>query len=314
MTQESIAAAEPKMRRHGSIRMHATHLGVWDGHVDEKAMRGVLRGMLGRLCARGWHVERDPRTLKHYASIADDHWVGRKGDLQMYAQACGRTCEIEFFQEVQRPKDPSPNGGRYDFGKFECMPPRLRLMFAVEMAAVIQKLRSYGYTTSEKFLDRGTATLPQAVMRTAAGRDPAADPLASFNERWESNRFKRDKTGWPTISEYDRDGRNSDRDKIPLRNGETRYFRDCRGHLQRATVFTNMNDRWMVVYGGSVTWVSGWELFHCARPDLEPRRLMPNQPQRLQRELDKAIAARNGKRVATLATLLDRIGWPQTNG
>ena len=301
------------LRRTGEIRQHDTHLSVWEDGVDEKAMRRVLRGMLARLAARGWRIERDPTVLKNYPVIADRYWVGRKGDLQMCADTMGRTCKIEFFQDVLRPKDPNSNGGRYDFDKFKGMPRHLRLMFCVEVAAVIHKLLSYGYHVQESFVDRiGSRSLPHAVLLTAQGMDPAADPLAYFNARWkmgQGERFERDASGWPTEKEYGA-SYNTDRDKLPIRNGEVRYFRGHDGYLRRGTVFTNMNTGWSVVHGGTVSYVTCSDLFHCARPDLEPRRLVRGQPARLLRELERATATRNGARVAALAKVLDRVGWP----
>lgn len=138
----------------------------------------------------------------------------------------------------------------------------------------------------------------------SAGTRRADDPLRTFNDGWTAERFERDETGWPTVKEYDHDGRNCDRDKVSLRNGQTRYFRDDRGRLQRGTVYTNMNSMWMVVFGGSVTYMSGCYLFSCERPDLEPRRVMPGQKERLRDELAKAVAASNFRRVEVLARVL----------
>lgn len=138
----------------------------------------------------------------------------------------------------------------------------------------------------------------------------AENPLRQFNERWGADRFVRDETGWPAFSEYSDYGRNLDRDKRPLRNGETRYFRDYHGHLQRGTVYTNMNSMWMVVYGGSVTYVGGWELFSCERPDLEPRRVVSNGAERLRAVFDAAVKAEDFAAVARLAKVMARVAPP----
>jgi hypothetical protein len=309
ITTHENATTSKTFRRHGSIRQHQTHLSVWEEKVDERAMRRVLRGMLARLSSRGWHVERDPQVLTNFPSIADRHWYGRKGDLQMVAETHGRACKIEFFQEAERGKAPNPNGGRYDFDKFNRMPRRLRLAFCVEAGAVVEKLRSYGYTSDSHFAATAKSAA-HGVMLGAIGMDPAADPLAHFNVGWSSDRFERDETGWPTVAEYDRLGRNRDRDGVPVRNGEHRYFRAGDGYLRRGVVFTNMNEMWMVVHGAGVDWVSSRELFQCERPDLEPRRLVARQRERLAKELNKAVAARSGSRIAAIAKVLDCVGWP----
>ncbi len=42
------------------------------------------------------------------------HFVGRRGDLEFYAERYPRGFRIEFFQNVNFE---NPNGGRYDFEK-----------------------------------------------------------------------------------------------------------------------------------------------------------------------------------------------------
>ena len=312
--------SEPKtLQRVGFIHQSGTYLGVWEEDVDERAMLNVLRGVLGHLNSRGWQLERDPDCVKNYPSIAHYHWVGRKGDLQLVASTGGRALEMEFFQEIERGADPNPHGGRYDYDKFGRMPPRIRLLFCVETAAVIRKLRTYGYKMRPRdaAAEARARSMAHAVMLNAVGLKPADDPLEYFNSRWCSEhmgkrmpRFERDETGWPTLKEY---GIHpiADRDGLRVRTGEIRYFRGDDGRLRRGVVYPNMNGSWMVVHGGSVSWVQSRQLFFCGRHDIEPRRVVPGQSKRLLKELNKAIEAQNGARVAVLGRLLDRIGWPE---
>jgi len=297
--KRKAAATGPSLPRTGSTNIFDTHVGVWEEDVDEPAMRLVFLAMLDHLRLRGWHVEQDPGVLERHPSIADGYWVGHKGDLRMYAETGGRHSKAEFYQELHVE---NPNGGRYDFDKFSRMPRTMQLQCVVEITALARMLVTLGYTLGN---DMREATLMRDVLR-AARRDHYGDPpLVQFNKSWEADRFKRDETGWPCVSEYDY-GSNKDRDGIPLRNGETRYFRQ-RGRLLRGTVYTNMNNMWMVVLGGGVTYEAGCYLFHCDRPDMEPRRLVSGQAKRVRAELEKALKAGDYQRVAKLAKVCQKL-------
>jgi len=296
------------MKRSGEvILVNGTHVGVWEDEVDEDGLLLVIRGVLGHLSKRGWKVERDPDTQRNYPEIAHCFFCGRKGDLELRVRVSGCHAEIELYQNVANVTN--PHGGQYEFDKFAKMPRRLRLPCVVELAAIVRELTERGYALGKGF-DLTTEGAPfllrvlRACEGESAGTRRADEPLRTFNDGWTAERFERDETGWPVVSEYDHDGRNCDRDKVSLRNGQTRYFRDGRGRLQRGTVYTNMNSMWMVVFGGSVTYMSGCYLFSCERPDLEPRRVMPGQKKRLRDELAKAVAASNLRRVEVLARVL----------
>lgn len=298
--RHKATTAGPSLPRAGSTNIFETHFGLWEEDVDEPGMRLVFHAMLDHLRSRGWHVEQDPRTLEHFPTLADWRWVGHKGDLRMHAKTNGRASQIDFYQEIHVE---NPNGGRYDFDKFNRMPRTMQLQCVVEMTALARKALSLGYTLGN---DMREATLMRDVLR-AARRDHYGDPpLVQFNRTWQADRFKRDEIGWPTVAEYDRGGRNWDRDHVPLRNGETRYFRQ-RGRLLRGVVYTNMGNMWMVVLGGGVTYEAGFNLFYCDRPDLEPRRLVPGQAKRVRAELDKALKAGAYGRVERLAKVCQKL-------
>lgn len=293
--------------RTGTIRIYRTHVSVWEERVDETAMRRVFRSLLARMLRRGWSIQRDPRTVKNYPSIADWHWSGTKGDLWMQAETRGRTASVEFFQELNVD---NPNGGRYDHDKFARMPPSLRGRCVVEMAVVVRRLFEHGYAPGGR---RGPSTavdpdnLLRSVLRLAEDQ-PHPDILVAFNAGWNfpsgRPRFERDERGWPTVGEYDRNGRNRDRDGVPLRNGETRYFRGRNGRLLRGSVFTNMNEMWSIDTGCGRHYMHRSKLFHCERPDIEQRRVMPGQADRLLKELKGAIENKAYTRAATLARAL----------
>jgi hypothetical protein len=288
--------------RAGQVRMFNTHVGAWEERVDERAMRREFYGVLAALAARGWALDLEPEALRHYTAIADRQFYGRKGDLELHASTAGRMMEFEFFQNVANGEN--PNGGRYDFDKFRRMPRHLRLPCAVEMTAVARRMLARGYTFGDTTA-AGAPTLAARVLRIAEGeRD--RDPFQRLESMWHWHCRERDAHGWPVPSTYDRDGKERDRDGVPLRCGETRSFRDRHGRLLRGVVFPALNEQWLVIHGAGADGVHRSELFHCARPDLEPRRLVPGQGRRLRRELEQAVAANDYRRIAALARVLDR--------
>lgn len=292
------------MKRTGNMWLYDTSLNVWEEHVDEAGMYPVLKAALRRLERRGFAVAQDPNTLKNYPSLARWHWVGKRQDLEFHAQLSGRHLQIEFFQNVV--SGGNRNGGRYDFGRFALMPHRLRLQFVVDMSLVAYALCDIGY----QFQEDGHSAEPlepwPLTIRDIASRrrDLERTPLERFNASWRANRFERDETGWPSAKELkswpypDRTGR-------PVRTGDTKYLRH-KGRLQRCTVYPNMNGMWQACFGDQVRYVTTGELFECERPDLEPRRYVPGQLERLEKELAAAVTAKNYRRVAVLGRALQR--------
>ncbi len=285
----------------GTINFFETHIGAWEepsGPVRELVLPGLyerFRSVLARLrYQRGFRVHQDATVDPQ---IRRGYYVGRKGDLEFHAEACGRTFKIEFFQNVNVE---NRNGGRYDFRKFERMPRTMQLACAVEMSHVLRKLLELGYVLKGTRQGITSAEL-LPVLRHAQGRTDEGDPLASFNRGWSNHRFERDASGWPTVasvscgwwSSKDRDGR-------PLVSGETLYCRR-NGRLFRGVARPAPNDQWLLISHGRAVHVHARELFRCEDPSAEPRRLVPGQPKRVRAELEKALEANAYRRVEALA-------------
>lgn len=321
---DSVARADDL--RSGDIRVYDTSVALWEGddggppwtsEQRDRVFREVERefkSLLSRMRSRGWKVLRDPEVAKRHKCIAHLHWLGTKGDLRFFAEAGGRTAKVEFYQEISID---NPNGGRYDFDKMGRMPRRdLRLQCAVEMAAVVTKLVERGYTLPREIRQDRILfdTLHVAEDRS---RTRGKDPLQVFNERWNSpwdwkrgtHRFERDETGWPTVKEYNPHGHNVDRDRRPVVNGSTMYYRK-NGRLVRGTAYTNIGEQWRLVHGAEPSWgeyMSSRNLFHCTNPDQQKRRLVPGQEARLRKELEKSLKANDYARVATLGRVLAKL-------
>ena len=305
LTTEHVAqpTTRPTFPREGALVVHDTQIFAREENVDKNGMHAVLRSMLARLRSRGHVMQRCPQTAKNHPSLAPDTWVGRLGDLECLVEVRGRLLEAAFFQNVANVTN--QYGGRYDLGKYRRMPRTIRLQCVVEMTAVLNKLRELGYAfESPSFAE----PMSMLAVRDAAEPPKRWGTLDDFNSHWDSewdrkrgtHRFERDETGWPTAKEI---GHHLDRDRVPVRNGELRYFRD-RGRLVRGIVRTNMNGMW---YVGDFACASSHELFLCEDPAAEPRRLVPKQLERLRGEIDKALKVNDYRRVETLARVIQRL-------
>lgn len=290
----------------GTINFFETHIGAWEETRDFEAVGERFRSLMARLRDhRGFRVRQDTSVNR---LIRRSYYIGSKGDLKFHAHAAGRTFQIEFFQEINVE---NRNGGRYDFRKFERMPRTMQLACAVELSHVLRKLLELGYVLPGRRQGITSAEL-LPVLRHAQGRTDEGNPLAAFNQSWNfesdwerGGRFERDASGWPTVAAVS-DGRPSiDRDGRLLVSGETMYCRRD-GRLFRGVARPVPNGSWLLISHGCGVHVQPSELFRCADPSAEPRRLVTKQRERVRAELEKALKANAYERVETLARVLGR--------
>ena len=288
--------------RVGDIRLHDTQVAVWEDNREFDSMQEVFRQLVEHLRGRGFAMERDPHTVKHYACIADWHYLGRKGDLEVDAQTSGRTAKVEFFQNLNIE---NPNGGRYDFKKLGRMPRTMRLQCIVEMVNAILFLETLGYKVEPK--DLGAGPRLRAVLQQAEGnREANLSPLERYNARtWPDKR----RAAWHTPEELGPAYTRTDKDGRLLCNGDVRYFYHYTKRLMRGVVYTNDNSMWSVCLADG-TWidqVSSGALFWTDDPaSLSQRLHRETQVSRVQRELTKATQAQDWKRVGVLARAIEK--------
>lgn len=255
-----------------------------------------------RLCevliGKGFAIGADPRTMQRCSGIAKYHRLGRCRDLWVKAQVYPMGCEFAFFQEIVRT---NPNSGYYDFDKRAKMPYLIGKQFEAALAAMKAHL-----------LERGFVAEPEKVA------SPNPDPLAYFNDQWDSewdkkrgvHRFERDESGWPAASEL-RFWPGKDADGASLTHGAIRYRRDAKGYLQRGRVYGGINGTWLFVYGPGrrdFTHASAREFFSCD-PRTVPRKQHPiaRRVARLRQEMQKAVEAEAFERAARIRDAVRRI-------
>lgn len=84
-----------------------------DWHRQRFHHYALLHRVFNMLRNEGFEIEKDKNVHK---VIRKSHFVGRRGDLELHAERYPRGFKIEFFQNVSFE---NPNGGRYDFEKFQ---------------------------------------------------------------------------------------------------------------------------------------------------------------------------------------------------
>jgi len=298
---EQVASLSTSLRE-GTVQVHETRVAVWEENCDEEGMRVVFRKILGLLRSRGFALERDPRTVRHYPTIAAWHYVGQKGDLWVNVETCGRTASAEFFQERNVE---NKSGGRYGLNKFSRMPRDMRLPCAVEMGALVRKALSLGYKWPERAMYGGDM-LANSVLRCAEKRYLDQTPLGRFNRQWGGDRFRRDETGWPNDAEHNSYGAYTSSDGHKLRNSKAVYFRDHKGRLGRGVVHPRIGGDVDIYVNDVLYWECRLESGTWVDFPGGPRKCFKDHQARLEQELTKATKAKNWRRVGVLARELGR--------
>lgn len=293
--------------RTGEIAVIETALHVWEEECspDEKILP-VLYGILCHLGWRGFEITRDAQTLKHYPTLANNCWVGERRGLRFVATVSGRHLEVVFYQDEHTN---NRNGGRYSFGKLALMPERMRLVAMAEMVALVRYALGFGYGVSKERGLLGRAPLALEVRDSMTGNYLRREtPLEHYRRHWGSNRHNTDERGFMLMAEMrwwpwalkDRDG-------VPLTTGDTRFTYKGGSHrLKRVTIYPEPNGQWLCDANGELFMAQGNDLFLCD-PTAVPRRLAPDQHERLKKEALKAFEEGRYARLETLARVLGRL-------
>lgn len=203
---------------------------------------------------------------KQEAGIRRDYYIGRRGDLELYAHRYPAGFEIMFFQNVVIE---NKNGGRYDFDKFQKMPYIIRLRFMKYRDKIIALLKSVEDLKDES----------KADPRLAEEWIKARYVEEWHHEQKDMNFLLSDLYG-QTQEPYN--GR--DRDKKTLHNGDVKYFRHWNGRLYRGRVYHNINNMWWVILDRfTVQNMASFELFDLTPEDNRRRQAKPRIPEAYQK-------------------------------
>jgi hypothetical protein len=313
----------PQINRTGAVHFHDASLAVWEEGLINPQMTMEQREAWGRQFKRevfarivqalnrlGWTVTRPAireHDAKHYGGTVA-RWASErrrecsKGDLHGELSIGGCHIEFKMWQDLVVP-DRKDGKGRYSFDKEKHMPYVLRL----EMERTRRRVRDYLCNVFS-----GYVFVPPKLA------SPNPDPLAWFNDSWDSehekrrgvHRFDRGPDGWPTDRELGNWNR-KDSDGALLTSGATRWCRDSKGRLLRGRVYGGINGMWDFIYGpGRRDWMrESANSFFTYQPGLTPMKVTPARLRRdrLERLLAEAVKAQRFERAAVLRDILGEL-------
>lgn len=282
----------------GAVSVRSGHVGIWAHDVNEGLKRATHDAVVRTLSYNRFVMRLDRDTLERHgkgaigSDFCRDHHEGHNGDLHVRVHSYGRSTEVDFFVVPQYPQGTWERMGAYN--------QRRCIVHAFELAKAAVSL---GYEFQDgRFHGNVGATLELRTIRNCMVRPrESLAALEKFNAGWTSKRFKRDASGWPCESEYN----SCSRSRHPgVRAGDTVYAVE-KGRLIRGTACPNMNDMWWMETGIGEIWPRQTMLLDPEIPT-RPTRDQSNRRKRLVEELTKSIETKNYRRVARIATVLER--------
>lgn len=208
----------------------------------------LLHRVFNMLRNEGFEIEKDKNVHK---VIRKNYFVGRRGDLQLHAERYPRGFKIEFFQNVSFE---NPNGGRYDFEKFQKMPYLIRLQYIKYMNKIV-----YIVNHLEDLAPDQSRLNPKLAEEWIKAR---------YVEEWHHEQKDMNFNLTDTDGEEQPLYNGLDRDKKVLRNGDIKYFRHWNGYLYRGRVYHNINNMWWVIVDKyTVRNIAAFDLFDLTPED-----------------------------------------------
>lgn len=256
--------------------------GIW--HKHKFLHYGYFYQLINMLGAEGFDVRKDPDVDE---IIRNDHWIGKRGDLEFHAEKYPNGFKIEFFQNVVYE---NRNGGRYDFDKFQKMPYMIRLHYQKYMNQLIRLLK-YLVDVEDK-----TTRSPKLAEEWIKCR---------YAEEWHHEQkdvnFDLRSLDGQTQPPYN----GVDRDKKQLHNGDIKYFRHQNGYLYRGRIYHNINNMWWVIMDKyTVINIAAFDLFDLAPDDKRGRQAKARVPE----EYKNRVNAIHESKTKELAAELRRRG------
>jgi len=219
----------------------------------------ILHRLLNFMRSRGWSIKNDESVGE---CIRKGYWIGRKGDLEFCSHRYPIGFKIDFFQNIIYK---NPNGGRYDFDRFDKMPYLIKLLFQNEVRHMKLFLESLGCVdTSKQIYKKAEDEIKQRFVECCHHPQKTMDEFELSDLDGQTCKYS-----------YN----NTDRDKKTIYNGQIKYFRDRRtGRLMRGIVYHNINNMWWVILNHSqYTNIADFELFDPSEVDFKNRRLRPDR-------------------------------------
>lgn len=252
-----------------SYRIYDTGIRYSNNTEERKAWRepyahySTFHRVLNMLRDEGFTIEKDAETAR---CIRKDYYIGRRGDLEVEGRKFPAGFEITFFQNVNIK---NPNGGRYDFDKFQLMPYMIGLQYIKYMRKIVDFL-NYMKDLDDKSDYR---------YKYAEDQIKALYVSEWHHEQTDMNFKLSDldgSTGEPSYNMLDRD-------KKEILNGQIKYFRYWDGRIRRGKVYHHINNMWFVILDKyNYTCEASFYLFDLSPDDYLGRKKTPRLPKEYQ--------------------------------
>jgi hypothetical protein len=167
-------------------------------------------------------IQTDQRILEKFPTLSDSHWEGNKGELLFKAEIYPAGFKIEFYQEVNKE---NPNGGYYDFNRFELMPYLIKCQFILTRDKIKKLLDKEGFKDESepdfKYAYDNVMYRIKSCYHYKEGKELPSYEVAGYNAT-------------------DKNGKH-------LYNGQIKCFRDSKGRLMRGKIYYNLNNMWWII-------------------------------------------------------------------
>lgn len=232
------------MRPPISVRIHDSHLGIWQDDARDETLRSeIYAELIRRMRSRGWFIRRDPRVYQHYRCLSANNRLGARGTLRCAIEIAGRTVKLEFWSTTS--KQDNRNGRRYDFDKLARMNNLDQLRVRLEFDRILSWLGTLANVTIERSDDKALSPM-QRIERDYAESWHKDKDLGRPTPRYDSNRESKNGS--------------------LLEQGQTVWFADAKGRIIRGSAYYNINNMWWVIAGGKLHNESSKSL-HTVQPD-----------------------------------------------
>jgi len=243
-----------RVPRIGEWAHHGTELETETGKLWKETMKFMS--------SIGFYVGEDKRIKRDYPILNNKHRYGRYSDLEFKSNVYLNGFEIEFFQNINFE---NPCGGEYDFKKLEKMPYLVRKQYELTEKKLAYFFKKHELVVEyQQNLKKGREFVIEEYIRSCHKPQKEWFPLKEIDGE---------------TAEYERNA--TDRDGNIIYNGETKYFRDYSGYLNRGQVYYDINMNWWAVLpDGRVTIHPCWEYFDLNITDKRGRNKQHRPPEK----------------------------------
>lgn len=248
------------------------------GNISKLPHYKVWIKVLNYLKKRGFKVETPQYYIEQYPSKANNKTAIKSSNGVAFCLECmGNQIKIEFGNSKNIWKDWGCNF--WSEGDH-----RAEILSYLEKKAIQNEVRQFLKVFGEFQEHDIKRTVEDRIIHNKK------------ESRHSYNKEKLDELGLGGVvfqmSEHDHSQNSFDRDKLKLVCGEERYYYKGKT-LCKGVLYHQLNDRWFVISGGTLDYVSSWELFNYGGESRRKKLTKEEKINRLESELRKYEKSKN---------------------